>query len=332
MSSYWNSRLATERQRLISCFTRDDVVCDVFSGVGPIAIAAAKKVKHVHANDLNPYAVDYLERNCVLNKLERKIKVFNMDGRRFIDVMFSSENAHSITQVVMNLPNDAAEYLDAFRGIFTDKPNDKMLPLPKIHVYGFSKAEDPEFDFHQRIRIALMKVEVAVDMHRVRLVAPGKWMLSLRKTVVPLFSAISPSPSTTVLNKAFFPFRPSFPFQLHPQKQFSVRCSYAEANIKNDFISTTIDVIADIKPERLVVIGGSGFIGSAICKATMSKGIENRAAFLHKSLGRSGFLDPSPKNTYQDIYDEDHNPPAKKAPCINSFYPQGDGRSNMLIW
>ncbi|KAJ8763607.1 hypothetical protein K2173_003079 [Erythroxylum novogranatense] len=90
---YWNSRLATERQRLLNGFTRDDVVCIVY------------------ANDLNPHAVDYLERNSVLNKLERKIRVFNMDGRRFINAMFTSEKAHSITQVVMNLPNDAVEYL-----------------------------------------------------------------------------------------------------------------------------------------------------------------------------------------------------------------------------
>jgi len=34
-----------------------------------------------------------------------------MDGRRFIKAMFASDKAHSITQVVMNLPNDAAEFL-----------------------------------------------------------------------------------------------------------------------------------------------------------------------------------------------------------------------------
>ena len=49
---------------------------DVFSGVGPIAISAAKIVKRVYANDLNPIAVEYLERNCVFNKLEKKIKVW----------------------------------------------------------------------------------------------------------------------------------------------------------------------------------------------------------------------------------------------------------------
>ncbi|KAH9651020.1 tRNA (guanine(37)-N1)-methyltransferase 2 [Citrus sinensis] len=174
---YWNSKLATERQRLLSGFNFKDVVCDVFAGVGPISIPAAKIVKRVYANDLNPYAVDYLERNSVLNKLEKKIEVFNMDGRRFIDAMFASQKAHKITQVVMNLPNDATEFLDAFRGIYRDRPEDVKFTFPKTHVYGFSKARDPEFDFHERIRIALAEVAVNVEMRRVRLVAPGKWML-----------------------------------------------------------------------------------------------------------------------------------------------------------
>lgn len=174
---YWNSRLATERQRLLSCFTHNDVVCDVFAGVGPIAISAAKKVKYVYANDLNPNAIEYLERNCLRYKLERKIEIFNMDGRRFIDSIFASEKARPITQVVMNLPNDAAEFLDSFRGVFRKQHTDRQFTLPRIHVYGFSKAEDPEFDFHEKIRIALSEVAFEVEMHKVRLVAPGKWML-----------------------------------------------------------------------------------------------------------------------------------------------------------
>ncbi|CAM8876288.1 hypothetical protein QQ045_019750 [Rhodiola kirilowii] len=174
---YWNSRLATERQRLLTCFTRDDVVCDVFAGVGPIALAAAQKVKRVYANDLNPQAVEYMERNSVLNKLERKVQVFNMDGRRFIHAMFTSSKAGSITQVVMNLPGDAAEFLDVFKGIYTDSPKDVKLSFPTIHVYGFSKAQDPEFDFEKRIRIALSEVAFEIKLRKVRLVAPGKWML-----------------------------------------------------------------------------------------------------------------------------------------------------------
>ncbi|RYR72391.1 hypothetical protein Ahy_A02g006602 [Arachis hypogaea] len=91
---YWSSRLATKRQRLLSG--------DVFPGVGSLAISAAKIVKHVFANDLNPFALEYLERNSILNKLERKIEVFNMNGRRFSKAMYASYKAQSITQVIMN--------------------------------------------------------------------------------------------------------------------------------------------------------------------------------------------------------------------------------------
>lgn len=175
---YWNSRLATERQRLVnSIFTSSDVVCDVFSGVGPIAISAAKKVAYVYANDLNPIAVEYLERNIVLNKLERKIEVFNMDARRFVTAIYSSQHVRPVTQVVMNLPKDAAEFLDIFRGILRNRQAGQPCVMPKIHVYGFSKAEDPEYDFNERINLALCDNAANIEMHRVRLVAPGKWML-----------------------------------------------------------------------------------------------------------------------------------------------------------
>ncbi|KAM7274418.1 hypothetical protein ACFE04_029082 [Oxalis oulophora] len=45
--SYWKSKLATKRQRLLSSFNQNDVIFDVFCGVGPIAISAAKIVKWV---------------------------------------------------------------------------------------------------------------------------------------------------------------------------------------------------------------------------------------------------------------------------------------------
>lgn len=42
-----------------------------------------------------------------------------------------------------------APIADAFRGIYRNRPKDEKLKFPKIHVYGFSKAEDPEFEFHE---------------------------------------------------------------------------------------------------------------------------------------------------------------------------------------
>ena len=100
-------------------------------------------------------------------------------------MIFGNQRAKPITQVVMNLPNDAAEFLgtyfsastsfsgksycyehvkvkvikhypnsfilvaDVFKGIFSGRCADnENMPMPRIHVYGFSKAQDPEFDFH----------------------------------------------------------------------------------------------------------------------------------------------------------------------------------------
>jgi hypothetical protein len=37
-----------------------------------------------------------------------------MDARRFISSIYSSQHVHPVTQIVMNLPNDAAEFLGGY--------------------------------------------------------------------------------------------------------------------------------------------------------------------------------------------------------------------------
>lgn len=95
-----------------------------------------------------------------------------------------------------------------------------------------------------------------------------------------VISTLSPSPLPS-------PTRASFTERHNPSSRnrfcnFRVKSSYAEPSVGDDVRSDTIDVVADIKPERVVVLGGSGFVGSAICKAAVSKGIEA------VSLSRSG--------------------------------------------
>ncbi|CCK68639.1 tRNA (guanine) methyltransferase KNAG_0B01970 [Huiozyma naganishii CBS 8797] len=82
---YWNSRLHTEHDRLVSqYFKPGEVVCDVFAGVGPFAVPAGKKDVIVLANDLNPESFKYLEENIKRNKVELFVKPFNLDGAVFI--------------------------------------------------------------------------------------------------------------------------------------------------------------------------------------------------------------------------------------------------------
>lgn len=44
-------------------------MADVFAGVGPFAIPAARKDCLVFANDLNPSSTEYLAENCKVNRV-----------------------------------------------------------------------------------------------------------------------------------------------------------------------------------------------------------------------------------------------------------------------
>jgi len=50
-----------------------DVLYDIFAGVGPFVVPAAKKGCRVIANDLNPDSVHWLQQNVDLNKVKDKV-------------------------------------------------------------------------------------------------------------------------------------------------------------------------------------------------------------------------------------------------------------------
>ena len=66
---YWNSRLHHEHTRLVNTFHKDDIIADMFCGVGPFVIPAAKKGCLCYANDLNPFCYQFLMNNLLINKV-----------------------------------------------------------------------------------------------------------------------------------------------------------------------------------------------------------------------------------------------------------------------
>lgn len=82
---YWNSRLHTEHDRLVTqYFQPSEVVMDVMAGVGPFSVPAGKKETIVLANDLNPESYKYLVENIKTNKVNKFVEPFNIDGAVFI--------------------------------------------------------------------------------------------------------------------------------------------------------------------------------------------------------------------------------------------------------
>ncbi|KAL0482120.1 tRNA (guanine(37)-N1)-methyltransferase [Acrasis kona] len=172
---YWNSRLGTEHQRLPKLFNKDDIVADMFAGVGPFAIPASKNAKcAVHANDLNPNSYEYLKQNVKLNKVEKLVTCYNMDGREFIKHLVEKEI--KFTQVIMNLPASAVEFIDVFKGLFTAE----YTPLPVIHCYTFvrnDQEESSESLAKQSVRDVLGVNDITfTSVYNVRNIAPKKDM------------------------------------------------------------------------------------------------------------------------------------------------------------
>lgn len=211
---YWNPRLSTEHQRVVQLIKRGDTVFDVFAGVGPFAIPAARRGANVLANDLNPESYRWLQHNCKLNKVESKVQTYNMDGRDFIRGPLKQKlpallKGESGVHVVMNLPALALEFLDAFRGLMQLEPVCEQN-LPTVHCYGFSKDDNPEADVVERASSSLgFPLENKCSVHFVRNVAPNKDMMCVRFTV-PKEVLFSSEELKTELSEEPAPKRPKF--------------------------------------------------------------------------------------------------------------------------
>lgn len=146
---YWNSRLSTEHERIVQKLKTNDVLFDVFAGVGPFSIPISKKKCFVYANDLNPESFKWLNHNARINRIDRKyLKTFNKDGSQFIltdlkENLIKFINKENI-YITMNLPASAVEFLSAFYKLFTKKEVAEITKAPILFVYCFAKGENCE--------------------------------------------------------------------------------------------------------------------------------------------------------------------------------------------
>lgn len=188
---YWNSRLQAEHDRLVrdilkrggaplgskpssSSSSGHIVVADMFAGVGPFSMPLAKARAIVYANDLNPESYAYLVENAKLNKIAPNRHISsNLDGREFIVDLVRRKGIRP-TDVIMNLPASATEFLDVFKGLYTEST--KKEELPTIHCYAFAPEENFALDLLSRIEGALGTKVVEPFIHDVRNIAPKKNM------------------------------------------------------------------------------------------------------------------------------------------------------------
>ncbi|KAK9307539.1 hypothetical protein QLX08_002159 [Tetragonisca angustula] len=188
---YWNPRLGTEHETVVMYMKPDDVLYDVFAGIGPFAIPAARKGIKVFANDLNPESYKWLQKNVVINKVQKNIQCFNMDGRDFLKTIFKADilnrraaNKTGMEHIVMNLPALAVEFLDVFFDSYDENEIKQMCcQPPTIHLYCFvktNKGEDAcklgQLLIEQKLGCKLSS-DSLIELHFVRNVSLNKDMI-----------------------------------------------------------------------------------------------------------------------------------------------------------
>jgi tRNA (guanine37-N1)-methyltransferase len=210
---YWNSKLQQEHTSLVESFAKGSVICDMFAGVGPFAIPAAKmQLCTVFANDLNPNSFHFLKVNAEKNKVQDRVVSSNEDGLDFMKRMIHTEKVVP-DHVIMNLPASSVEFLgeyDDMRNFTMNSSSKGMLffiffflssdlfsfcfrfrakqiagllevfdgceKRPLIHVYTFSSAEDGEEGVHRKVEEFLGAPLSSPKIVNVRSVSPKKDM------------------------------------------------------------------------------------------------------------------------------------------------------------
>lgn len=101
--AYFSPRLATERARIVSSISPGQSVIDLFGGVAPLGVQAARAGASITSVDLNPDAIELAQANVVAAKVD--VELICGDARVVGPTLPPADH------VVMNLPHLAKEFI-----------------------------------------------------------------------------------------------------------------------------------------------------------------------------------------------------------------------------
>jgi tRNA (guanine37-N1)-methyltransferase len=135
---YFSPRLSGERMRIASLTKNDEIVVNMFSGVGCFSILIGKKLDKtkVYSIDVNPTAFSFMKDNIRINRLYNRVIPLLGDSKKIIQNQLKG----LADRVLMPLPELALQYLPY--AIMALKPSGGW-----IHYYDFQHAvgkENPE--------------------------------------------------------------------------------------------------------------------------------------------------------------------------------------------
>ena len=168
--TYFSPRLANERKRISKLVNPDDVVVDMFTGVGPFSIMIAKysNPKIVYALDKNPYAVKFARINVKKNKVLNKILIIKADAKNSNNII--KEKAD---RIIMNLPFSAYKFFKNALNI----ANNKCI----IHYYDILRENEinEKIEFLKKIASKKGFILESLDIRKIKTYAPREFYIGI---------------------------------------------------------------------------------------------------------------------------------------------------------
>ena len=107
--AFFSPRLSTERERISNLVNDDEVIINMFGGVGMFSLLAARKKSCTIYNlDINPVASKLCEENIKLNKLKGTVISINGNSTEIIKKQLQNK----ADRVLMLLPEQSDEFLE----------------------------------------------------------------------------------------------------------------------------------------------------------------------------------------------------------------------------
>ena len=156
--AFFSPRLSTERERIANLTHDNEIIINMFGGIGMFSILAAKISKcTVYNIDINPNASLLCEKNIELNKLKGKVISLNGDSTKIIQ----DKLQNSADRVLMLLPERSDEFLaDA---VLATKNNGI------IHYYSHIHADKKQYaaKFSEKHYLNISKVKSKILNSRI---------------------------------------------------------------------------------------------------------------------------------------------------------------------
>ena len=110
-NTFFSPRLSNERRRISNLVNKNEIIINMFGGVGPFCIIIGKKssVDKIFSIDINPDAYKLLVKNIQINKVGDIINPILGDSKNIVP----SSLLGLADRIIMPLPENSFEYIEA---------------------------------------------------------------------------------------------------------------------------------------------------------------------------------------------------------------------------